>query len=66
MVDVDIVTLQTMDSFDSSAFESALLAALTTVVSDGEIGDYKVDTSGSVDIGTPSIGTHITMLAYCI
>ena len=58
MVDVDIFTLAETSSFDSSAVETALTSALHTVVSDSDIGIYHVDASGSVEVGTPVIGSR--------
>ena len=50
VIDVDIITLATTESFDPVALEATLNATLSTVVSDGEIGNYNVDTLGSVTI----------------
>ena len=58
MVDIDIVTLATAESFDSNALESVLSSALDTVVSDGTVGDYGVDVAGAVHVGTPTLGTY--------
>ena len=58
MADVHIYSLKWNDSFDSSALKNVLSSELNTVVSDGKIGAYDVDTSGAVDIRIPAIGTH--------
>ena len=54
VVDVDIVTL-TEDSFDPTGVKNDLTVALSTVVSDGKIGDYDVDGSESVGVEAPVI-----------
>ena len=58
VVVVDIASLAVLASYDPTALQNALWAALTTVVSDTFIGSYSVGLSGSVFIGTPTIGMH--------
>ena len=56
IIDIEISSLTAVDSFDALAVHSALSFALNTVVDDGQIGDYGIDTSASIHIGEPATG----------
>ena len=53
---MDIVSLTTEDSFNSTAMENGITEAVDTAVSDGEIGGHNVSTTDAVEIGTPATG----------
>ena len=56
IIDAEISSLATIDSFNATALQAALRAALDTVVNDGMIGRYDSDTSAPIHIGLPATG----------
>ena len=58
MVEVDIVTLTQQNSFNATAIQYALTAAVDAIVSDDKIGSHNVSTTGAVEMGTANTGTN--------